>query len=165
MAKGRSKMLGLAITPGEILLAELAAHQPLPRVVKLAVLPMRGGLSYEQPAAVGQALRQVLKAQGFTARDVVVGLPAKWLLSRKKDLPPAAQRSVCRPGSGPGRCGQRGAGRHLLRHSLRLSSRDCLGHRSLCPWHPPLGSTPREVALDMPVGPALRGRRQHRQAQ
>ena len=45
-------------------------------------------MTLSDAAKLGTALGQFLQRQQFTARQVVVGLPAKWLLVKNKELPP-----------------------------------------------------------------------------
>ncbi len=47
------------------------------------------GASLEAPEQLGQALRAFLKTQSFSTRDLVIGLPAKRLVTRRKEVPPA----------------------------------------------------------------------------
>ena len=42
-----------------------------------------------EPEALGKALGQFLGEAGFTARAAVAGLPARWLLVKPKEVPPA----------------------------------------------------------------------------
>src|SRR5689334_12581273 len=41
------------------------------------------------PVAAGQALAEFLRQNEFTASRLVVGVPAKWVVARDKELPPA----------------------------------------------------------------------------
>jgi hypothetical protein len=44
----------------------------------------------EDPAGVAAALGRFLKDNGFTAGRAVVGVPARWVVSRDRELPPSA---------------------------------------------------------------------------
>jgi hypothetical protein len=62
--------------------AEFVPPMPAPGALGVAVIP--------DAAAVGQALGDFLRQHEFAARDVVVGVPAKWLVARDREVPPAA---------------------------------------------------------------------------
>ncbi len=83
------KILGIAIGERSLLLAELAAG-PRPEVRRLAefMLP-EAGTPKQLLAGQGEAFGQFLRDRKFTARSAVVGIPARWLLLRQKDVPPA----------------------------------------------------------------------------
>jgi hypothetical protein len=82
-------MLGLAIGEDAVLVAELAGGDS-PKVRRLGEFAYPQGLSLEHDApAVGRALGEFLQRQGFSGRTAVVGLPAKWLLVKPRELPPA----------------------------------------------------------------------------
>jgi hypothetical protein len=89
-----NKLLGIAIGPQGLLIAELARTPEGHKVLRAAVWAYPDGLSPDQPQALGQSLATFLCEQGVTAHDVVVGLPAKWLVTRRRDLPPASPDMV-----------------------------------------------------------------------
>jgi hypothetical protein len=95
----RHKVLGLAIGERSALVAEVRAaprggNGGRPRVVRAGefVYPSRVGLA--DAAALGAALASFLKERRFAARHAVAGIPAKWVLCRGKDVPPADARAV-----------------------------------------------------------------------
>lgn len=83
-----SKVLGLAIGEQSLLVAEVAAGER-PEVRRLAEFSYPQGVSPSDPVTLGKALGQFLHDNHFTARAAVVGLPARWLLVKPKDVPPA----------------------------------------------------------------------------
>lgn len=85
----RNKVLGLTIGEHSLLIAELSAGDRA-NVRRLGefVFPDKTSLD-ENPAALGKALGEYLQREGFSTRAVVVGLPARWLLVKSKELPPA----------------------------------------------------------------------------
>lgn len=87
---GLSKVLGLAIGPTSMHLAEVAIHGEKYAIERVAEFVYPAGISPENPAGLGQALRQFLRTNNFTTRDTVIGLPAKWLVTRRKEVPPAS---------------------------------------------------------------------------
>ncbi len=90
MAQRRSnKYLGVAIGEQGILVAEVANAGGRREVRRYAEFPFTEGLSAAQLAAAGKAFGAFLKHQGFHAREAIIGLPARWVVIKAKDLPPA----------------------------------------------------------------------------
>src|SRR6185369_8122745 len=52
------------------------------------------GTALSNPEKLGIALRDFLNVNNFTARSAVIGLPAKRLLTRRKEVPPASPAVV-----------------------------------------------------------------------
>ena len=97
-----NKVLGLAIGDRSILVAEVAAGSGggpggpagRPRVTKVGEFDFPAGVTLQQAGAagtpdLGRASNEFLRAGGFTARTAVVGVPARWVLSKPKEVPPA----------------------------------------------------------------------------
>ena len=85
----RGKVLGLAIGDRSILVAEVSASGGDPEVKHAAEFPLPEGVSLDQPDVLGKALGQFLKQQRMHVGQAVVGLPAKWVLVKAKEVPPA----------------------------------------------------------------------------
>lgn len=86
----RSKILGMAITERSVTVAELSfAHQPA-TIVRTAELALGPELTLDDPTTLGQRLSHFLREKGFSASRAVVGVPAKWLMAREKEIPPAS---------------------------------------------------------------------------
>src|SRR5579862_5099493 len=83
-----NKMLGLAIGERSILVAEVSIVDGRRQVTRAGELTYSQGISLSNSESVGTALEQYLKARGFTARSAVFGFPAKWVLSKSKEVPP-----------------------------------------------------------------------------
>ena len=82
------KVLGIAIGEKSLQVAEL--HRGLPSsVTAVAEMLFPVGASIDTPAELGAALGGFLKEKGFTASHAVIGLPARWLLIRQKEVPAA----------------------------------------------------------------------------
>ncbi len=85
------KVLGLALRADRALLAEVApgagGRRQLLAVAEF-VFPLGVGLA--QPAALGAALGDFLREHGIGARDAIIGLPARTLMTRRCDVPAAA---------------------------------------------------------------------------
>src|SRR5258706_5493363 len=82
-------MLGLAIGERSIIAAEVSGGGARPDAKRLAEFTYPSGASLADPAALGTALGEFLKENDFSAKAVVIGLPAKWLLVKTKEVPPA----------------------------------------------------------------------------
>ena len=80
----------MAISQKSILIAEVGGKAGAWSVQHLAEFVFPEGVSLEQPVELGQALKQFLRGEKFSTREVVIGLPAKRLVTRRKEVPPAA---------------------------------------------------------------------------
>ena len=86
-----NKVLGCAIGQRSILLAEVAQRGGKPAVQHYAEFVFPEGLSLATDAVkLGEAMAQFLRTRKFSTREVVVGLPAKRLVTRRKEVPPAS---------------------------------------------------------------------------
>lgn len=92
----RQRILGLVIQEGVILAAEVALTGRRAVLVRAAGLPvaLAPGLSPEEVQQAGRALRDLLRASGFSGRRAVVAVPASWLLVARKRFPPAPLHSL-----------------------------------------------------------------------
>jgi hypothetical protein len=87
----QNKVLGLALGEQSLLAAEVAVgggDEP-PATRQLAEFVYPEGVNPQHPAALGRALAGFLKEHHFTARSAIVGIPARWLVVKPKDVPPA----------------------------------------------------------------------------
>src|SRR5579862_4326436 len=82
-----NKVLGIAVGERSMLVAEVHAASGGPQVVKTGEFTYPEGVGLKDGAALGAALGQFLKEQGFAARLANFGLPAKWVVSKHKDVP------------------------------------------------------------------------------
>jgi hypothetical protein len=82
-------VLGLAIGEKSVFIAELWAGGERPEVKRLGEFIYPPDASLTDPPALGQRLGEFLRAQKFSTRHTVIGLPAKWLLVKTKEVPPA----------------------------------------------------------------------------
>src|SRR5688572_13517726 len=77
-----SSFLGIAIGERSLTVAEVSQSHGKWEVRRCA--------QFEPPADnPGEALSRFLRENGFSASQAVVGLPAKWIVAREKDIPPA----------------------------------------------------------------------------
>ena len=88
MKFGGNKILGLAVGERSILVAEVSAADGRRKVSRAGEFVYATGVTLLNPEALGTALAAYLKAEGFTAKSAVFGIPAKWVLTKSKELPP-----------------------------------------------------------------------------
>jgi hypothetical protein len=83
-----NKVLGLSVGEKSLLAAEVVAGDR-PDVKRVAEMVYPEGVSIADPPALGKALGEFLRDNKFTARNAVIGLPARWLVVKPKDVPPS----------------------------------------------------------------------------
>ncbi len=88
--KVATKIIGLTVGQTSFLLAEVAPKGGRNAVQQFAEFVFPEGLSLATPEKLGEALAQFLKGRKFSTKDVVIGLPAKRLLTRRKEIPAAS---------------------------------------------------------------------------
>ena len=88
------KMLGLAVAERSMIAVEVVAVGGRYRAVRAATFVYPDQASLDSPAQLGKAVRQFLRAEGFSARRCVIGLEAKWLMAREKLIPPGSDDSL-----------------------------------------------------------------------
>jgi hypothetical protein len=83
-----NKVLGLSVGEKSLLAAEVVAGDR-PDVKRLAEFVYPDGISPQNPEALGKALGDFLRDNKFTAKNAVIGLPARWLVVKPKEVPPS----------------------------------------------------------------------------
>jgi hypothetical protein len=94
MILGSSTFLGLAVGDRSITVAEVSASGGKRVVRKTAAFTLPPGVTLDQPEAAGKSLQAFLRENHFGASRAVVGVPAKWLIARENDVPPADPEQV-----------------------------------------------------------------------
>ena len=89
MKRRSGKILGLAIGQKSILIAEVGGKAGAWSINHVAEFTIPENAPLEKPVELGQALRAFLKTEKFSTRDAVIGLPARRLVTRRKEVPPA----------------------------------------------------------------------------
>ncbi len=101
--KTRRRMLGLAVGEKSILVAEVSvgtggfavttSDQPeMPKpfeATHLAEFVFPEGVTLQDGESLGTAFAEFLKESGISVRHAVVGIPAKWVVVKTKQVPPA----------------------------------------------------------------------------
>src|SRR5690606_14226707 len=85
--------LALALEPGRMVLAQVRLGAR-PVVTRVAQLTLEQGLDQAEPAALGAQLQQLLRQRRITAKRVVIGLPALWVMHRQVHVPPAPSAAL-----------------------------------------------------------------------
>jgi hypothetical protein len=85
----KRKVLGVSLGDRAAAVAEVFWTGVGARVLRAADFPYPAGLTTDDPPTLGAALGAFMRERGFTARQAVNGLPAKWLICRGQTLPPA----------------------------------------------------------------------------
>ena len=83
-----TKIVGLALGEQSLTAAEVSLGERLD-VKRVAEFAYPANLTLAQPAELGAALGAFLRSQGISTKAAVVGIPAKWLAVKSKDVPPA----------------------------------------------------------------------------
>lgn len=82
------RVLGVAISERAIHLAEFSYSGGIQRLVRSHALNFPEGLSWNDPAAVGRALRDVIRGERWSVAHAIVGLPSRWVMVVPQSLPP-----------------------------------------------------------------------------
>src|SRR5689334_15294387 len=84
----------MALGERSLIAAEVVSGAEQPQVTAVGELVYPEGLSITSTEGLAKLLAGFLRERGFTARQTVVGLPAKWLVVRPKEVPPADTQTV-----------------------------------------------------------------------
>ncbi len=87
---GTRHILGLAIDDTGVVATELRIQSGRAEVRRTGELLWGQELTADSVRPLGQRLHQFLREQGFTAKRAVVGLAAKWVLTKEVDAPGAS---------------------------------------------------------------------------
>jgi hypothetical protein len=93
MAKSRT-ILGIAFADDGLCIAEVRTGSAAPRLQQSGVFAWPSDPPLDRASDTGAALRDFLKQHRMGARTAVVGLPAKWLITKELSLPPTNTESL-----------------------------------------------------------------------
>jgi hypothetical protein len=85
-----STFLGLAIGERSVLAAEVSISRDGREVRRTGEFVFPAEITLDKPDSLGNALAQFLRHSGFSASRAVIGVPARWLMAREREIPPAA---------------------------------------------------------------------------
>jgi len=91
----RRRVLGLAWEGSRVVVAQASVSNGCLAIERAREISL-GGLTLEDPKALGAALRKALREAGFSARSAVVGIPARDLLALEVPSPPAGEADAIR---------------------------------------------------------------------
>ncbi len=91
---GTRHMLGLAIDDAGVVATELRIQSGRTEVQRTGELLWGQELTADSVQPLGQRLRQFLREQGFSSKRAVVGLAARWVLTKEVDAPPASPEAL-----------------------------------------------------------------------
>ena len=86
---GTRHILGLAIDDSGVVATEMCLRAGRVEMRGTGEFSWDRELTPDNVKELGQGLRQFLREQGFTAKRVVIGLAAKWVLAKEVEAPPA----------------------------------------------------------------------------
>jgi hypothetical protein len=89
MPSHRSHLLSIALTPSGAQIAEAKRAGQGVSIVRRSTLLFEPDAGLDSPAALGAALSEHLKQQGYATKHAVIGLCPRWVLARHKHVPPA----------------------------------------------------------------------------
>lgn len=89
MPNVRSHLLSITLTPHTAELAEAKRAGTGVSVLRRSTLVFPAGVSLEDPAALGAALAEHIKLTGYGTKHAVIGLSARRVLARHRQVPPA----------------------------------------------------------------------------
>src|SRR4030042_2095628 len=87
-------IVGLAIDDWGAVAVELHVRSGRAETWAAGEMAWKQELTSENAADLGDQLRRVLRDRGVSSRRAIVGLPAKWVLAREADVPPADPEAV-----------------------------------------------------------------------
>ena len=88
MPVGSRRKLGLAFSDSGVLIAEVRPNGRA-HVTAAASIAFTATVGLNDPAALGKEISETLRRHRIRTRRAVIGLPARWLMSRLKPVPPA----------------------------------------------------------------------------
>jgi hypothetical protein len=87
-------ILGLAIDDLGVVVTELCVRSGLAEVRATGELTWKQELTADAAKDLGDQLRLFLRDKGFSATRAIVGLPAKWVLAKEVEVPPAGPEAL-----------------------------------------------------------------------
>lgn len=86
---GTRNLLGLAIDEFGIVVAEVSARTGHPEVQRAGQWRFEEKLDLGNARELGQKLRQYLRANHYSSKQAVIGIPTKWVVAKEIIVPPA----------------------------------------------------------------------------
>ena len=86
---GSRTLLGLAIDEHGVMVAEIGGRAGRPEVRRVGHWMFSEPFDVGQAQELGQQLKQCLRANHFSSKHAIVGIPTKWIVAREIVAPPA----------------------------------------------------------------------------
>lgn len=86
---GTRTLLGLAIDELGVMVAEVAGRTGRPDIRRVGHWVFPTPFEASEAQELGQQFKQYLRANHFSARHAIVGIPTKWIVAREITAPPA----------------------------------------------------------------------------
>ena len=86
---GSRTLLGLAIDEHGVMVAEIGGRAGRPEVRRVGHWTFSGPFNAGQAQELGQQLKQYLRANHFSSKHAIIGIPTKWIVAREIVAPPA----------------------------------------------------------------------------
>jgi hypothetical protein len=90
----QKKWLGISVGERALFVAEVSCAADGECLGRASEFLYPNELSLEHPCELGNSLRLFLQERGYSARNAVLGVPAKWLIFRPHTVPPADPQTV-----------------------------------------------------------------------
>jgi len=87
---GTQTILGIAIDDTGVVAAEVCIRSGRQEIRRAGVFEFEERLSQDNAKVLGQKLKQFLRANHFSSRRAVIGIPAKWVVTKEIVAPAAA---------------------------------------------------------------------------
>src|SRR4030042_527686 len=94
MMLGTRTLLGLAIDEFGIVVAEVWARSGHPEVQRAGQWRFEEKLNLDNAKDLGQKLRQFLRANHFSSKQAIIGIPTKWVVAKEITVPPASAEAL-----------------------------------------------------------------------
>ena len=94
MMLGTRTLLGLAIDEFGIVVAEVCTRTGHPEVQRAGQWRFEEKLNLDNAKDLGQKLRQFLRANHFSSKQVIIGIPTKWVVAKEITVPPASTEAL-----------------------------------------------------------------------
>ena len=91
---GTRTLLGLAIDEYGIVVAEVGGRSGHPEVQRAGQWRFEEKLNLENARDLGQNLKQYLRANHFSSKHAVIGVPTKWIVAKEITIPPASAEAL-----------------------------------------------------------------------